>query len=201
MPDIYVNMVFEDILSGAVLSKLLAHAQQNYIVGFSYPSGGFGWIKKRINGFNHAAKGMPYLILTDLDVNECPPVLIRGWLNGPLHPNLAFRVAVRTVESWLLGSRESFAAFLGVQENRIPLNVDEIPKPKEFVVNLARRSRKRDIRADLVPEEGSTAKVGRNYNGRLMCFVESSWDPSVAGARSPSLRRAIDALDRFQPVY
>jgi hypothetical protein len=200
MPDIYVNMVFEDILSGAVLARLLARAQRGYVIGFSYPSGGFGWIKKRINGFNHAAKGMPYLILTDLDVTECPPVLIQDWFNGPLHPNLMFRVAVRTVESWLLGCRESFAAFLGVQENRIPLNVDEIQKPKEFVVNLARRSRKRDIRADLVPEEGSTAKVGRDYSGRLISFVESSWDPSVAGSRSPSLRRAIDVLDRFQPV-
>ena len=200
MPDIYINLVFEDILSGSVLSKLLAHAHQNYVVGYSHSSGGFGWIKKRINGFNHAAKGMPYLVLTDLDMSECTPVLIRQWFNAPKHPNLLFRVAVREVEAWLLGCREAFAAFLGVQENRIPANVDEIQNPKEFVVNLARRSRKRDIQVDLVPEEVSTARVGRDYNGRLMRFVGSSWDPLVASACSPSLRRTIDVLDRFQPV-
>ena len=164
----------------------------------THNAGGFGWIKRKIKGFNDAAKGMPYLVLTDLDTSECAPVLIRQWLNSPKHPNLLFRVAVREVETWLLGCRASFAAFLGVPENRIPANVEEIPNPKEFVVNLARRSRKRDIRVDIVPEDGSTAKVGPDYNGRLMCFVETSWDPAVAKVHSLSLRKTIDALDRFR---
>jgi hypothetical protein len=200
MPEICINLVFEDALSGAVIGKILAASRQRYLVGVRYNGGGFGWIKKRIGGFNNAAKGMPYFVLTDLDTSECAPALIRQWLRTPKHSNLLLRVAVREVETWLLGCRGLFAAFLAVPENRIPADVEEIPNPKEFVVNLARRSRKRDIRVDIVPEDGSTAKVGPDYNGRLMHFVETSWDPAVAKVHSPSLRKTIDALDRFRPV-
>ena len=200
MPETYINLVFEDMLSERVLRKLLCRSAVTYLVGDAHNAGGFGWIKKKIKGFNDAAKGMPYLVLTDLDTSECAAVLIRQWLNAPKHPNLLFRVAVREVEAWLLGCRESFAAFLGVPKSRIPANVEEIPNPKEFVVNLARRSRKRDIRVAIVPEDGSTARVGPDYNGKLMLFVETSWDPAVAKANSPSLHKTIDTLDQFRPV-
>jgi len=200
MSDIMINLVFEDSLSGSVLSKLLAHSHRHYVVGHRYDAGGFGWIKKKIDGFNHAAKGMPYLVLTDLDRHKCPPILIEEWLSTTRHPNLVFRVAVREVEAWLLACRDSFAAFLGVPPNRIPLNVEEITNPKEFVVNLARRSRKKNVRVDIAPAPASTAKVGPDYNGRLVYYVENLWDPSVAKENSPSLRKAIEALEVFRPA-
>jgi hypothetical protein len=200
MPETCINLVFEDILSETVLRKLLHCSAATYGVGAVHNGGGFGWIKKKIKDFNSAAKGMPYLVLTDLDTCECAPTLIRQWLNTPKHPNLLFRVAVREVEAWLLGCREAFAAFLGVPESRIPADVEEIADPKVFVVNLARRSRKRDVRVDIVPEDGSTAKVGPAYNERLRLFVETSWDPAMAKVHSPSLRKTIDALDRFRLV-
>jgi len=199
MSDICINLVFEDVLSGAVIGKILAASRQTYLVGFRYSSGGSGWIKKRIDGFNHAAKGMPYFVLTDLDTSECAPVLVRQWLSAPRHPNLLLRVAVREVEAWLLACRESFAAFLSVPESRIPADVEGIPNPKELVVNLARRSRKRDIREDIAPQEGSTAKVGPDYSGRLTSYVERHWDPMIAKEHSPSLRKAIDVIDTFEP--
>jgi hypothetical protein len=201
MSDIYINLVFEDMLSGAVIGKILATSRQRYLVGVRYNSGGSGWIKKRIDGFNHAAKGMPYFVLTDLDTFECAPVLIRQWLGTPRHPNLLFRVAVREVEAWLLGCRGSFATFLGVPESRIPANVEEIPNPKELVVSLARRSRKRGIREDVAPQDGSTAKVGPDYNGQLISYVESHWDPLIAKEHSPSLQKAIEVIDAFEPVF
>ncbi len=200
MSDIAINLVFEDSLSESVLSKLLAHSHRNYVVGYRYNAGGFGWIKKKIHGFNHAAKGMPYLVLTDLDRHECPPILIEEWLTTTKHPNLLFRIAVREVEAWLLGCRESFAGFLGVPASRIPANVEQIPNPKEFVVNLARRSRKKKVRVDIAPAPASTAKVGPDYNGRLVYFVDNLWNPAVAKANSPSLQKAIEALEVFQPV-
>ena len=200
MPEIAINLVFEDSLSGSVLQKLLANSKKDYIVGYRYNSGGFGWIRKRINGFNQAARGMSYLILTDLDQNECPPALLDEWLIGDRHHNLIFRVAEKQVESWLLGCRTLFAKFLGVRENLIPGNVDEITNAKAFVIDLARRSPRRQLRLDIVPQEGSTAKVGPDYNGRLIHFVESIWDPNIAKELSPSLRRAMDVLDDFQPI-
>lgn len=200
MSDIAINLVFEDALSGSVLQKLLQDSRRDYLVGRRYNSGGYGWIKARINGFNNAAKGMSYLVLTDLDQYECPPVLISEWLTGDKHHNLLFRVAVRQVESWLLGCRALFSKFLGVHESEIPICVDEIPNAKSFVIDLARRSPRRQIRLDIVPQEGSTAKVGPDYNGRLINFVENIWDPNIAKEISPSLRKAIEILDEFEPL-
>ncbi len=200
MSDIAINLVFEDSLSGSVLQKLLANSEQNYLVGHRYNSGGFGWIKQRINGFNKAAKGMSYFILTDLDQNECSPALLDEWLIGDRHHNMIFRVAERQVESWLLACRTPFAKFLGVREDLIPSNVDEITNAKAFVIDLVRRSRKKQLRLDIAPQEGSTAKVGPDYNGRLIPFVESIWDPDIAKELSPSLRRAMEILDHFEPT-
>lgn len=200
MSEIVINLVFEDSLSGSVLSKLLAQSPRSYLVGYRHNAGGSGWIRKKIDGFNHAAKGMPYLILTDLDRYECPPVVIDQWLSTTKHPNLLLRIAVREVEAWLMGCRQSFAAFLGIPLNRIPIDVEQIMNPKEFVVNLARGSRRRNVRVDMVPRPDSTARVGPDYNGRLAYFVEEIWDPAVAKENSPSLRKAIEALEVFEPV-
>lgn len=201
MSEIAINLVYEDDLSCAVLCKLLKSSQQDFIIGQMYCSHGFGYIKKSINGFNNAAKGMPWLVLTDLDRCECPPILISEWLGGNKHHNLIFRVAVRQVESWVLGCRPAFAKFLGVKEELIPRNVDEISNAKDFLVDLARRSHRKKMRSDIVPEEGSTAKVGPDYNGRLIYFVENLWDPNRAKEYSPSLLKAIEVLDEFEPIF
>jgi len=200
MCNIPINLVFEDSLSGSVLCRLLANSRQKYLVGLRYNSGGFGGIKKRINGFNHAAKGMPYLILTDLDRNECPPRLLEEWLVSKKHPNLIFRVAVRQVESWLLACHDTFAKFVGIREGSIPHDVDQIEDSKKYLIDLVKQSRKTGLRSDIVPAQGSTARVGPDYNGRLIDFVERLWDPDVARERSPSLRKAIELLDSFEPV-
>jgi hypothetical protein len=200
MSDIAINLVFEDSLSGSVLQRLLANSDKNYVVGHRYNSGGYGWIRQKINGLNRAARGMSYLVLTDLDRYECPPILMDEWLIGDRHHNLIFRVAEKQVESWLLGCRALFAKFLGVRENLIPRNVDEITNAKAFLIDLARQSPRKRLRLDIVPREGSTARVGPDYNGRLVHFVESIWDPNIAKELSPSLRRAMRVLDRFEPT-
>lgn len=201
MSDIPINLVFEDALSEAVLHKLLRSSGRSYLIGISYNGHGCGWIKNKIAGFNNAAKGMPYLILTDLDRRECAPSLLREWMRRPRHANLLLRVAVHEVEAWVLGCRAAFAEFLGIAEELIPREVDGIENPKEFVISLARRSRKRNLRVDIVPGVGSTARVGPDYNGRLIRFVEDSWEPEIAQEHSDSLRRARTALAEFTPVW
>ena len=201
MSEIPINLIFEDSLSGSVLCKLLENSRQDYSIGVYHNSGGYGWIRKRIDGFNKAARGTPYLILTDLDIAECPPALIRQWGMENKNHNLLFNVAVRQVESWLLACRGQVAKFLGIREDRIPYDVDDIPDAKNLLIGLARNSRRKEVRADIVPEQGSTAKVGPNYNGRLMYFVENLWDPNIAKGLSPSLRRTMELLDVFEPVF
>ena len=196
-----INIVFEDDLSEAVIRKIL-QGQGRYEVGRCFLGRGFGNIKKKIDGFNNAAKGMPYLVLTDLDKEECVPRLIQNWMkNAPLHQNLLFRVAVREVESWVLADRDRFAKFLGVEEVLIPVDVDEIGDPKDRLVNLVRKSSKRKLHDDIVPKKGSTAKQGPNYNGPLISFVKNFWNPDEAMQNSPSLRRAIKAVEHFQPKW
>lgn len=200
MSEISINLVFEDLLSESVLRKLLNNSRQNYVIGSCYNARGYGWIREKINGLNRAAKGMPYLVLTDLDRYECPPILLNEWLIGIRNHNLLFRVAVRQVESWLLGCRLAMSKFLGIREDLIPEAVDEIQDAKKFLIDLAKRSRKKQVCLDIVPKEGSTAKIGPDYNGRLIHFVENFWNPNVAKDFSPSLQKTIKVLDEFKPT-
>ncbi|MEA5578358.1 DUF4276 family protein [Anabaena sp. UHCC 0451] len=191
-----INLAVEDPLSEAVLRAILHQSNRPYIVDNCYSKNGFGYLKKNIKGFNNAAKGTPYIVLTDLDRAECPQVLIQEWLPYPKHPNLLFRIAVREVEAWLLADRESFAKFLVVSQTLIPQNVDEISDPKQTLINIARKSKKRELYEAIVPQSNSTAKVGRDYNGQLIYFVNNYWQMEVAKLCSPSLQRAINAISR-----
>jgi len=194
-----INLVVEDPLSEAILRTILRQSGHPYSIGTCFGQGGFGYIKKRIRGFNKAAKGTPFFVLTDLDKNECPAVLLKEWLSEPQHPNLLFRIAVREVESWLLAHRDGLSGFLGVRVASIPEDVDAIDDPKQFLINLARKSRYRPLREDIVPSPRSTASVGPDYNGRLISFVQNHWKASVAMRYSSSLKRAVHAVRNFKP--
>lgn len=158
-------------------------------------------MKRNIYGFNKASKGMPYMILTDLDTKECAPSMIREWLPAGRNHNLIFRIAVREVESWLLADRSGFAKFLGISRDKMPKNPDGLIDPKAQLINLTRTSRKRDLREDIVPRVRSTAKQGPAYNERLVSFVREAWNPSKACQQSPSLERTLKALEVFAPQW
>jgi hypothetical protein len=199
--DISVHLAVEDPLSDAVLRSILIQSGQNFIVGSCYQHGGFGYLKNKISGFNQAAKGIPFFVLTDLDQQyPCPSALIADWLRAPKQPNLLFRVAVREIESWVLADREAFSSFLGIRRELIPRNTDQLPDPKHFLLDMIRKSRKRNLRLAILPSIGSTAKQGPDYNGPLVEFVETKWNVKRAVANSPSLKRTLDAVHRFKPM-
>lgn len=201
MTDIPINLAVEDVLSEAVLKEILKQSQRPFSVGNCLNREGYGYLKKIIPGLNHAAKGTPYLVLTDLDNAECPLALISQWLSQPKHPNLIFRIAVKEVEAWLLAHREAFAKFLGISITLIPDDVDAIPDPKQFLINLARRSRKRSLRDAIVPAANSTASIGKDYNNQLIRFVQEDWQMELAQANSRSLQKAVNAIINFQPHW
>lgn len=197
-----VNLVVEDFLSEAVVLKILRESGRPFAVGTRYLGRqGAGYIKKRIRGFNRAANATPFLVLTDLDDEMCAPQLLQNWLSEPPSRNLIFRIAVREVEAWLIAHRDGIATFLEIQRELIPSNVEEIENPKEALIGLARRSRRGDIRKDIVPPDGSNRVQGPDYNGRLIRFVEESWNPERAMKNSRSLLRAISALKSFNPTW
>ncbi len=195
-----INLVVEDSLSEAFVRRILKESSSRFAIGYSYGRSGYGYIKRRTLAFNNAAKGTPFVILVDLEA-ECPPKQIKEWLPVSIHPNLLFRVAVKEVESWLLADRPGFTSFLGVSKKLIPENVDQISDPKQFLINLAKRSRKRALREAIVPIPNSTARVGPDYNGQLSSFVFDTWNIVEAIKHSDSLRRAISAINNFQPIY
>lgn len=201
MTDIPINLVFEDVLSEAVLKQMLKQSQRPFLVGNCFNQRGNDQIKQKISAFNNAAKVMPYLVLTDLDKADCPLVILSEWLTKPKHPNLLFRIAVKEVEAWLLAHREAFAKFLGISVDLIPGDTDRIPDPKQCLINLARRSSKRKLQEAIVPEPNSTAKIGKDYNGQLIQFVNKSWQVASAQTNSPSLERTMNALINFQPTW
>lgn len=206
---ILINLAVEDELGEQMLRVLLAQTGRDFQIGVVRGKQGSGYLKKNLSAFNNASKGAAYLIFTDLDNKPCASVLIENWFNCPVAeytthrtPNLLFRIAVREVESWIMADRKAFAEFLGVSISKIPSQTDDIPNPKEFLLNLAKGSRKRSLRDDLVPLPGDHRKTGPDYNGRLAEFLHSgSWRASVAESNSPSLARTRKKLLEFHPVF
>jgi len=206
--EVHISLAVEDELSEYVLRALLAQTKRNFLIGTVYGKKGADFLKQKLPAFNNAAKGSAYLLLTDLDTLDCVPTLIEKWFGCQLrefpkrrHVNLIFRVAVREVEAWVMADRERFADFLGVSKSLIPDQTDTIPDPKKLLLQLASKSRKRDLRNDIVPRPGDKRKIGPDYNGRLGEFVQSSWRANVAYAHSPSLARAWKTLNAFHPIY
>ena len=204
--EIPINLAYEDELSLEIILRILesqgvTSSNKRFSVGSRFHGRGFGYLKRNISGFNKASKGMPYLILTDLDDKECAPIMIQEWLPETKNPNLIFRIAVREVESWVLADQPGFAKFLGISPKKVAEKPDDLSDPKAYLISLARESRKRAIREDIVPRQGSTAKQGPAYNECLVSFVQEAWNPSNARLSSPSLERTIKAIEVFMPVW
>jgi hypothetical protein len=188
----YFLLVVEGTLDEVVSKKLIAHYAPKIEIGTTYPMGGRSQIKKKIGSYNQAAKVFPYLVLVDLDQDECAPILINDWLPNR-HPQLLLRVAVRQVESWLLADRKALADFLSVVLNRIPMIPEAEPNSPELIMSISRQSRKKIIR-ESIPPIGDTAKRGPDYNGQLSRFVIKHWEPERARIHSPSLDKTIKTL-------
>ena len=107
------------MLDEIVLRQLLKQSGKEFGVTACYGRRGKDHLRQNIVRFNHAAVHKPFIVLTDLDGEDCPPGLIGRWLPDGQHSNLALRIAVREVESWLLADVARFADFLGVRADPI----------------------------------------------------------------------------------
>lgn len=189
---IVISSAVEGLVDEAVVKRLIAEAGGE--IGPIYGKAGKPRLKQRIIGYNNAAHRHPWIVLVDLDNDaDCPPPLKAAWLPDPAS-YMCFRIAVRAAEAWLLADRERFAAFFRVRSSDIPVAPESISDPKEVVIQLARRSRSRDIRQDMVPRPGSGRRIGPAYVSRLIEFVsdrQRGWRPDHAAQSSDSLRRCL----------
>ena len=198
-----IYLAVEDDLSEWVARRALLTRPAGYAIGAVYTHGGFGYLKKQTPAFNNAAKRCPFLMLTDLDRCSCPPQLIEEWLGRPKHPHLLLRVAVREVESWLLGDSKGFSSFLGL---RTPFTLDDPEKlddPKRELLKLAIKSPRRLIREALTWKDEATGRLsqGPDYNAPLAKFVTNDWNIEVARKRCRSLDRHFLALERIESEF
>lgn len=201
-----VYFAVEDELSRAIIKRLICDciSKETITLELGKNYGGFGHIKKNLKKYVDLSARYGVVVITDLDDNKCPPSLKSKWLSSsgiqdPLPDSMAFCIAVREIESWLLSDRINFADFLDIKVSSIDRDVEKnVPKPKEYIVHLARKSRNRSVREDIVPPRTSKAIVGLSYNFRLSSFVTSTWNPSEASSRSTSLRRAIEKIKNLR---
>ena len=157
-----INPLVEGDLDEAVAIRLIEHTGHN--VGITYGRHGIGYIQQKLAGFNRSARGIRYLTLVDLmDTGiGCAPDVVRNWLPHP-QQGMQLRVVVREIESWLLADTIGLAGFLSVRPALISSTPETVPDPKQNLVNIARRSRKRATKTALVPVPNSTAQVGPRY--------------------------------------
>ncbi len=189
---VVISAAVEGPLDEVVVRRLIACAGGQH--GAVYGKNGKDRLRRQIQGYNNAARRTPWLVLVDLDNDaECAPPLRQSWLADPA-PFLCFRVAVRQIEAWLLADHEALASYLGVARAKIPPDPESLPNAKDAMVNLASKSRRKDIRTDMVPRPQSGRVVGPAYSSRMIEFVERYWRPEVAAERADSLRRAIRCL-------
>ena len=190
-----ISAAVEGMVDEAVVQRLVHHVGGR--VGQVYGRNGKPALRERIRGYNNAARHAPWVVLVDLDSDAaCAPLLRDQWLPAPA-PNLCFRIAVRGVEAWLMGDARTLAHHLGVRPDWIHVAPEELQHPKDAMVALARRSRRKAVLQDMVPRERSGRRVGRAYTSTLIEYVQQHWQPEAAAGRSDSLRRAIRCLRRL----
>lgn len=188
----------EGVVDEAVLRCLLT--QVGALSGPIYGKQGKQHLRQRLKGYNQAARFNPWVILVDLDHDEaCAPPFRESWLPTPA-PYLCFRIAVHEVEAWLMADHEQLARFFSIARSRIPQDPEAVDDPKRTMVELAKHSRRRAIREDMVPRPQSGREVGPAYSSRLIEFIEApdiGWRPDVAAKSSDSLARCLRCLQRL----
>ncbi len=190
-------LAVEDRLSELVSARILSSLGINVSVTLGLK--GKSYLEQKARNLNRTAHGFPVLMIADQDsFARCPPTLINSWLGTRQSPQFLLRFAVMEIESWIMADRKGFADFLSIPLNRVPGNPDLIAQPKEFVVSLARKCRKKQLRDQLVPRPHATSSVGPEYNTSLGSFVQSKWNIERAASSSPSLKRTINRLRIFR---
>lgn len=190
-----IQAAVEGIVDEAVVRRLIAHAGGQ--IGTVYGKSGKPSLREKIRGYNNAAQFTPWVVLVDLDNDaDCALPIRLAWLPVPA-PYLCFRIAVREVEAWLMADKQTLASYLRVKADDVPVEPEKLKHPKDAMVNLARGSRRRDVRSDIVPRENSGRRVGPAYASRLVEYAQERWRPEVAAEHAESLRRAINCLRKL----
>jgi len=204
MRGLFQWIIVEGYLDAEAAMVLLAKA--GFIVDSLSPiiAGNVGKFWARAPVFNNLADKTGQLcfgLVDQEDREDCAPAQIGRHLTQGKANTFVLRIAERMLESWLLADETNMARFLGVSVELLRKNmrkaIQTAPEihPKAVISNLARNSRRREIREDLAPEEGSKGLVGKGYTMQIRKFILDHWDPDQAREKNTSLHRALRALE------
>lgn len=190
-----VTLAVEDRLSESVAKRLLAEYAPSVQILETLGLRGNRPLRQSLRRLNQIATFQrPALVFTDLDrPQSCPATLVREWTQGlVISSQLMIRVAVLEIEAWLLADRAGVARWLSVAAHRVPGDPESISDPKRALIELANRSRNRDLREAIVPRHGTgTHQIGPGYNQSVGEFASRHWRPESARSNAPSLNRAV----------
>ena len=200
-----IDLLVEGVIDETAARKIIRFC--GHQPGRVFGKQGWRYIRDKLAGFNTRARyGTPLLVIIDfMDTDlSCPPE-IHQWLPNA-SSRLLLRAVVREIESWLLADRQSIANYLGISLNLVPANPEQLPDPKQTLVNLARRSRNRRIRIDIVPRPRTSGIVGPGYTQRMQEFIQNHWHIDQAASTASSLQRCLHRLqnlseDIINPEY
>jgi hypothetical protein len=186
----------EGHLEEPVARRLLADAGLDLSTTKFKVAGGGTKFWPEVKRYNEAARhDLLFVALADLEQEPCPAAVFSRHL--PRRTNsFILRLAVKMLESWLLADGERMAAFLHAPQSRIPQQPDQEEHPKRLLVELARKHAPSALKRDLVPERGLSGVVGPGYRPQMELFINNRWRPQIARHQSPSLDRALAALER-----
>lgn len=195
-----IAIATEDELSEAIALRLIAEVPEPHQITSKLRKGGFGYLRSKMNNWRQMAAHQVVVVLTDLDRANCLVEFHNAWLSEkPLPANLLLRVAVREVESWVLADHVALRALIGTK-GALPAQPDELPDPKQFLLQLAKTAPKA-VREDLIKTAPGHLAQGLGYNARLTELVFSQWCPQRAAERSPSLARARIRLQKVVRAF
>jgi hypothetical protein len=130
----------------------------------------------------------------------CPVQWLKKWSPKVSHEWFFLRLAVPEAESWVLADRKGVSDFFKVSAAQIKADPDELEDPKREVLRLARKSKVRLIRDEMVSATDIN-RTGSGYNTHLSAMVRENWQAMRALERSSSLERAIRRLTEFSDSY
>lgn len=141
----------------------------------------------------------PVLCIADTD-NACPVQWLQERLPRGAPEGFFLRLAVPESESWVLADRQGTSEFFKVSAAQVHADPEQLLDPKREMLRLAKRSKVRQIRDEMVSTIDIT-KPGSGYNVHLSAFVRDAWQARRASERSSSLHRAIRRLSEFGELY
>ena len=195
---VYINIAFEDVLSEAVINRLLSQLWPEAVIYKKFFGRGSGYLKSHLQAFINSSKSNPFFVLIDSDNESCAKKMLNSLLQKVPPSNFIFRIAVHEIESWILADFDNLIKTLNVKSGRCPSNLDTIKLPKEYILNLARKSASSLIKKSLLPTKVGGATQGPGYNSIMVRFAMEKWNISNASLHSESLNRAILCLETFR---